>query len=191
MQVTETLNEGLKRGYSITVKATELDDKVNEKLVEAQPEHAAQDQQDQTVKIKESNIADLTIDANNLIFLDDQPLRINSPARKSSAAFSSRWRAWRRSRTPAIDTTWAGRSVAVASTYTTAIAVATTVSDDASPRTTSTWPSTRAARYSGRRARQRTRWSAARPKVPSVTTASRAVRWRSSRSGRSVTRTSA
>ena len=38
MQVTETLNEGLKRGYSITVKATELDDKVNEKLTEAQPE---------------------------------------------------------------------------------------------------------------------------------------------------------
>ncbi len=38
MQVTETLNEGLKRGYAITVTATELDDKVNEKLVEAQPE---------------------------------------------------------------------------------------------------------------------------------------------------------
>ena len=38
MQVTETLNEGLKRGYSITVKASELDDKVNEKLTEAQPE---------------------------------------------------------------------------------------------------------------------------------------------------------
>jgi len=38
---------------------------------------AAQDQQDQTVKIKESNIADLTIDANNLIFLDDQPLQVN------------------------------------------------------------------------------------------------------------------
>ena len=38
MQVTETLNEGLKRGYSITVTAAELNDKVNEKLVEAQPE---------------------------------------------------------------------------------------------------------------------------------------------------------
>ncbi|MDG1472526.1 MAG: trigger factor [Ascidiaceihabitans sp.] len=38
MQVTETLNEGLKRGYSITVTAAELDAKVDEKLVEAQPE---------------------------------------------------------------------------------------------------------------------------------------------------------
>ncbi|OWU81475.1 trigger factor [Phaeobacter sp. 22II1-1F12B] len=38
MQVTETLNEGLKRGYAITVSASELDDKVNEKLAEAQPE---------------------------------------------------------------------------------------------------------------------------------------------------------
>lgn len=38
MQVTETLNEGLKRGYTITVSAAELDNKVNEKLVEAQPE---------------------------------------------------------------------------------------------------------------------------------------------------------
>ncbi|WP_204114664.1 trigger factor [Shimia biformata] len=38
MQVTETLKEGLKRGYSITVTAAELDAKVNEKLVEAQPE---------------------------------------------------------------------------------------------------------------------------------------------------------
>ncbi|MBO9396792.1 trigger factor [Shimia sp. R9_2] len=38
MQVTETLNEGLKRGYSITVTADELDAKVNEKLKEAQPE---------------------------------------------------------------------------------------------------------------------------------------------------------
>ena len=38
MQVTETLNEGLKRGYAITVSAAELDDKVNEKLAEAQPE---------------------------------------------------------------------------------------------------------------------------------------------------------
>ncbi|GGH26209.1 trigger factor [Cribrihabitans marinus] len=38
MQVTETLNEGLKRGYNITVTADELDAKVNEKLSEAQPE---------------------------------------------------------------------------------------------------------------------------------------------------------
>jgi trigger factor len=38
MQVTETLNEGLKRAYSITVSADELDAKVNEKLKEAQPE---------------------------------------------------------------------------------------------------------------------------------------------------------
>jgi trigger factor len=38
MQVTETLNEGLKRGYAITVTAAELDNKVNEKLAEAQPE---------------------------------------------------------------------------------------------------------------------------------------------------------
>jgi len=38
MQVTETLNEGLKRGYTITLTAAELDAKVNEKLVEAQPE---------------------------------------------------------------------------------------------------------------------------------------------------------
>ncbi len=38
MQVTETLNEGLKRGYTLVVTATELDDKVNEKLVEAAPE---------------------------------------------------------------------------------------------------------------------------------------------------------
>lgn len=38
MQVTETLNEGLKRGYAITVTAAELDAKVNEKLTEAQPE---------------------------------------------------------------------------------------------------------------------------------------------------------
>ena len=38
MQVTETLNEGLKRGYAITVTAAELDAKVNEKLAEAQPE---------------------------------------------------------------------------------------------------------------------------------------------------------
>ncbi|CUH65364.1 Trigger factor [Thalassovita autumnalis] len=38
MQVTETLNEGLKRGYEIVVPAAELDAKVNEKLAEAQPE---------------------------------------------------------------------------------------------------------------------------------------------------------
>jgi len=38
MQVTETLNEGLKRSYAITLTAAELDDKVNEKLAEAQPE---------------------------------------------------------------------------------------------------------------------------------------------------------
>ncbi len=38
MQVTETLNEGLKRGYAITVTAAELEEKVNEKLTEAQPE---------------------------------------------------------------------------------------------------------------------------------------------------------
>ena len=38
MQVTETLNEGLKRGYTITLTADELDAKVNEKLAEAQPE---------------------------------------------------------------------------------------------------------------------------------------------------------
>jgi trigger factor len=37
MQVNETLNEGLKRGYQITVTAAELDAKVSEKLVEAQP----------------------------------------------------------------------------------------------------------------------------------------------------------
>jgi trigger factor len=38
MQVTETLNQGLKRAYTITVTAAELDAKVQEKLVEAQPE---------------------------------------------------------------------------------------------------------------------------------------------------------
>lgn len=38
MQVTETLNEGLKRGYNIIVSAAELEEKVNEKLLEAQPE---------------------------------------------------------------------------------------------------------------------------------------------------------
>ncbi len=38
MQVTETLNEGLKRAYSIVITAAELDAKVDAKLVEAQPE---------------------------------------------------------------------------------------------------------------------------------------------------------
>ena len=38
MQVTETLNEGLKRGYNITVTAAELDATVETKLKEAQPE---------------------------------------------------------------------------------------------------------------------------------------------------------
>ena len=38
MQVTETQNEGLKRGYKIMVPASELDAKVTEKLTEAQPE---------------------------------------------------------------------------------------------------------------------------------------------------------
>ncbi len=38
MQVTETLNEGLKRGYEITVTADELSAKVDEKLREAQPD---------------------------------------------------------------------------------------------------------------------------------------------------------
>ncbi len=38
MQVTETLNEGLKRAYTMTLSAKELDDKVIEKLKEAQPD---------------------------------------------------------------------------------------------------------------------------------------------------------
>jgi trigger factor len=38
MQVNETLNDGLKRGYAITVTAAELEAKVNEKLKEAQPD---------------------------------------------------------------------------------------------------------------------------------------------------------
>jgi trigger factor len=38
MQVTETLKDGLKRGYTITVTAAELDAKVHEKLIEAQPD---------------------------------------------------------------------------------------------------------------------------------------------------------
>jgi trigger factor len=37
MQVTETLNEGLKRAYAVTVTAQELEDKVTSKLKEAQP----------------------------------------------------------------------------------------------------------------------------------------------------------
>ena len=35
MQVTETLNDGLRRGYSIRLPATELEAKVTEKLEEA------------------------------------------------------------------------------------------------------------------------------------------------------------
>ena len=38
MNVTETLNDGLKRGYTITVTAAALEAKVDEKLREAQPE---------------------------------------------------------------------------------------------------------------------------------------------------------
>lgn len=38
MQVNETLNEGLKRAYSITITAAELDETVNAKLTEAQPD---------------------------------------------------------------------------------------------------------------------------------------------------------
>ena len=38
MQVTETMNEGLKRGYKIALSAAELEEKVTEKLKEAQPE---------------------------------------------------------------------------------------------------------------------------------------------------------
>ena len=38
MQVTETLNDGLRRGYTITVTAAELDAKVDEKIREAAPE---------------------------------------------------------------------------------------------------------------------------------------------------------
>ena len=37
MQVTETQNEGLKRGYKIVVPAKDLEAKINEKLSEAQP----------------------------------------------------------------------------------------------------------------------------------------------------------
>ncbi|MFT5638384.1 MAG: trigger factor, partial [Paracoccaceae bacterium] len=38
MQVNETLNEGLKRAYTITIEASELDEKMTAKLVEAQPD---------------------------------------------------------------------------------------------------------------------------------------------------------
>ncbi len=38
MQVTETLNDGLKRGYDIVIPAGELDAKVDQKLKEAQPD---------------------------------------------------------------------------------------------------------------------------------------------------------
>ncbi|AML52386.1 trigger factor [Falsihalocynthiibacter arcticus] len=38
MQVTEILNEGLKRGYTLVIPAADLDAKVNEKLKEAQPD---------------------------------------------------------------------------------------------------------------------------------------------------------
>ncbi|GHC46471.1 trigger factor [Neogemmobacter tilapiae] len=38
MTVTQTLNEGLKRGYTITVSAAELDKTVTDKLLEAQPD---------------------------------------------------------------------------------------------------------------------------------------------------------
>ena len=38
MQVTEVQNEGLKRAYTITITAAELDEKVNGKLEEARPE---------------------------------------------------------------------------------------------------------------------------------------------------------
>lgn len=37
MQVTETLNDGLKRGYTITIVASDLEAKVDQKLREAQP----------------------------------------------------------------------------------------------------------------------------------------------------------
>ncbi|MEY3004937.1 MAG: hypothetical protein RLZZ491_2113 [Pseudomonadota bacterium] len=40
MQITETLAEGLKREYQITITGTDLEARVNDKLVEAQPEIA-------------------------------------------------------------------------------------------------------------------------------------------------------
>ena len=38
MQVTETLSEGLKRGYEIKLTSKELDKKVTEDLMAAQPD---------------------------------------------------------------------------------------------------------------------------------------------------------
>ena len=38
MQVTETLNDGLRRGYRMILSAQDLDDKITAKLKEAQPE---------------------------------------------------------------------------------------------------------------------------------------------------------
>ncbi|MGB0771086.1 MAG: trigger factor, partial [Paracoccaceae bacterium] len=38
MQVTETLNEGLKRAYTMVITNADLDAKVDEKLKEAQPQ---------------------------------------------------------------------------------------------------------------------------------------------------------
>ena len=40
MQVTETLNEGLKRGYKIVLTAAELEKKVDEKIEAAAPSSA-------------------------------------------------------------------------------------------------------------------------------------------------------
>ena len=40
MQITETLAEGLKREYQITITGTDLEARVNDKLIEAQPEIA-------------------------------------------------------------------------------------------------------------------------------------------------------
>ena len=37
MQVTETLNEGLKRAYNILLTANQLEESVQGKLIEAQP----------------------------------------------------------------------------------------------------------------------------------------------------------
>jgi len=39
IQVTETVNEGLKRGYSIVIPASVLDQRINAKLKKLQPEH--------------------------------------------------------------------------------------------------------------------------------------------------------
>ena len=38
MQITETLNEGLKRAYEITITGDDLENRVSEKLEEARPE---------------------------------------------------------------------------------------------------------------------------------------------------------